>query len=66
MENSYPTKGNRSKVSLEDLKNSNMLEELKVDDDNCDGYVIVENTGVIEYKAYIKCNNYTTKDYDKY
>ena len=65
MEHSYPIKGNSVIISLDDLKNSDMIEELRVDDDVCDGYVIVENTGVIEYHAYIKCNNYTSKDYDK-
>lgn len=65
MEHSYPTKGNKVIVTFDDLKNSDMIEELKVNEDTCDGYVVVENTGVIEYKAFIKCNNYTTKDYDK-
>lgn len=66
MEHSYPTKGNSTKITFENLKKANMMEELKVGDDNCEGYVIVENTGVIEYHAYIKCNHYTTKDYDKH
>lgn len=64
-EHSYPAKGQSVKVTFDELKNANLIEELKVNDDNCEGYVKVENNGVIEYKAYIKCNNYTTKDYDK-
>ena len=64
-EHSYPAKGQSVTITFQELKNSNLLEELKVNDDVCDGFVIVENNGVIDYKAYIKCNNYTTKDYDK-
>ena len=64
-EHSYPAKGQSVKVTFDELKNANLIEELKVNDDTCEGYVKVENNGVIEYKAYIKCNNYTTKDYDK-
>ena len=65
-ENSYPIKGESKIITFEALKNANMMEELKVNNENCEGYVRVENTGVIEYKAYIKCEGYTTKDYDKY
>lgn len=66
MENSYPVKGEMKIIKFEDLKNANMMDELKVKDDNCEGFVKVENTGVIDYKAFIKCEGYTTKDYDKY
>ena len=66
MDHSYPQKGQSVIITFEDLKNANMMEELKVNDDTCEGYVKVENTGVIEYKAYIKCKSYTSKDYDKY
>lgn len=63
-EHSYPAKGQKTKITYEELKNANMIEELKANNENCDGYVIVENSGVVEYKAYIKCDSYTTKDYD--
>ena len=66
MDHAYPAKGQSTTILFSDLKNANMMEELKVNDDTCDGYVRVENTGVIEYKAYIKCGSYTSKDYDKY
>ena len=65
-EHSYPAKGQSVNITFEELKNANMLEELKANDETCEGYVKVENNGVIEYTAYIKCNSYTTKDYDKY
>ena len=65
-EHAYPAKGQSVNISFEELKNANMLEELKVNDETCEGYVKVENSGVVEYTAYIKCQSYTTKDYDKY
>lgn len=66
MEHAYPSKGQSVIITFEDLNNANMMEELKVNDDNCEGFIKVENAGVIEYKAFIKCEGYTTKDYDKY
>ena len=63
---SYPNKGDYVIITFEELKNNQMLDELKVNEDTCDGYVKVENNNVIEYTAYIKCNNYTSKDYEKY
>ena len=63
---SYPEKGNIKKVTYDELKESEAIESLSVDDDECDGYVIVSHNNVIEYDAYLKCNNYTTKNYDKY
>ena len=62
----YPTNGNHVNITYQELKDNNMIGELKTENDECDGYVKVENKGVIDYKAFIKCNNYTTKDYDKY
>ena len=66
MNHSYPAEGNYVIIPYQELKENNMIGELKTNDDECDGYVRVEKNGVIEYKAYIKCNHYTTKDYDKY
>lgn len=62
----YPDEGQSLKINLEELKNEGYIEELKKDDDNCDGYVILSHDGfVYHYKAYIKCPKYTTKDYNK-
>ena len=42
------------------------IEELKKDDHTCDGYVIVKSNGTVcEYKGYVSCPKYTTKDYEK-
>jgi len=62
---SYPNKGEEVIITFDELKEHNVLEELKVNDDSCTGYVIVKNTGVIDYKGYIKCENYTSKDYEQ-
>ncbi len=63
---SYPAKGSSTYISYKELKENNMIDELKKGDDNCDGFVKVTMNNVVEYKAYIKCNNYTTKEYDKH
>ena len=62
----YPAAGESKYISLDELKENNLIESLKKDDDECNGFVKVTMNNVIEYKSYIKCNNYTTKDYDKY
>ena len=60
----YPKKGSEEKIFLKELRDNEVIDELIYNDDKCDGYVIVKNNNVIEYKAYIKCNNYTTKGYN--
>lgn len=59
----YPNEGETLKVTLNDLKNSNIIEDLKFENDSCDGYVLVTLKTVYEYDAYIKCANYETKGY---
>ena len=62
---SYPSKGQQVKIKYEELKSKNIIDSLSYNEDECNGYAIVKNNGVIEYNAYIKCNNYTTKDYSE-
>ena len=64
--NKYPEKGEYTLVTAEEIKNKGIMEELKVNDDECEGYVKVEYKNVVEYEAFIKCKKYTTKNYDKY
>ncbi len=54
-------------ITLKDeLVSKNYLDNLNLDGEECDGYVKVSDTGsTFKYKAYIKCSNYTTKDYEK-
>ncbi len=61
----YPSDGFTTKVLASDLIKDDYLDELKIDNDTCDGYVIVSKEMVYKYKAYIKCNKYTTKGYEK-
>lgn len=62
---SYPDRGREITITLSELVHNGILKELSYNYDLCDGYVIVSNDDVIEYKPYIKCNNYTTRGYDK-
>ncbi len=52
------------KVTLEELQEAKVIEELKVNDDECDGYVEIYKKGLtFRYEPYIKCNKYVTKGY---
>ncbi len=62
----YPEDDDSIKITFDELKNEKIVNELKVEDDFCDGYVnITKENGVFKYKPYIKCNKYTTKNYKK-
>lgn len=63
----YPEDNEKLKILSKDLIDNDFLklEELKVDNDVCTGYVILTKDMVYEYDAFIKCNNYTTKGYQK-
>ena len=59
-----PTKGKIHKVTLKELKDFGLTINNTINEDFCDGYGIVTGETVSHnYKAYIKCNNYTTKNY---
>lgn len=50
-------------VTLKELQEVEYLDFFTdSNDDSCDGYVVI---GDREYKPYIKCQNYTTKGYNK-
>ena len=66
MNHTYPTKDNYVIIPLSELKEHEMIEDFKVGEEECDGFVRVYNEGVIKYTGYIKCDSYTSKDYDKY
>jgi len=61
----YPEGNEELKILTKDLIENEFLkvEELKVNNDTCTGYVMLKKDMVYEYKAYIKCKNYTTKGY---
>ena len=60
----YPTQGERIKIRIEELLENNLVEEVKVKDDFCDGHIEIINNGIIEYKTYLKCQNYETHGYE--
>ena len=63
----YPEDGEKLKILTKDLVSSGFLkqDELKVDKDVCTGYIILHKDVFCEYDVFIKCNNYTTKGYQK-
>ena len=62
----YPEANQNIKITLEELKREEFIDNLNVDDEECDGYEIVSHDGsTFQYKAYIKCSDYKTKNYDK-
>ena len=63
----YPEGDEKLKILTKDLVSSGFLkqDELKVDKDVCVGYVPLYKDMVYEYDVFIKCNNYTTKGYQK-
>ena len=61
----YPEEGKEIIIKSNTLKKEGLLEELKYKNDVCEGYVVVKTNKVVEYKSYIKCKNYQTKDYEK-
>ena len=55
---------NNETISLQDLSNYNNTLTNKVNEEECNGYIkTTSNMGIFEYKAYIKCKEYTTKGY---
>lgn len=54
------------KVTIDDLNKNGYEVNSTVNNDACDGYVLIEEKmQVLKYKPYIKCKNYTTNGYQK-
>lgn len=51
-------------VLSSELMKAGYLDNLEIDDNACTGYVVIKNDGVYQYKAYISCRQYTTKNYE--
>lgn len=64
-ESLYPEGINEIKVTKDELVENDFLDELKIKEDICDGYVTIKLDEVYQYDAYIKCKKYTTKGYSK-
>ncbi len=52
-------------VPLSLLQELDYISEVKVNDDVCNGYIIIRSDGEFYYEAYITCQEYTTRGYDK-
>lgn len=62
----YPEEGAEVKVTYQELKSNNYIDNLINDDEECDGYgLVLHVNGAFKYQAYVKCNDYKTKNYDK-
>lgn len=62
----YPEKGKVLKTEATTLIEESFLDNLEVENEECTGYATVtHNKTVYEYKGYVKCDNYTTKGYEK-
>ena len=62
----YPDKGDILKTDAETLIEEAFLDNLELEGEECTGYAtVIHNSTVYEYKGYVKCNNYTTKGYEK-
>lgn len=60
----YPKDNKELRVNYADLKDSGLIDKLKINKTECDGYTIVKkNKLVYEYKGYVKCPEYKTKNY---
>ena len=62
----YPEEGKNIKITYQELKSNDAIDNLNIDDEECDGYGIVLHDGsIFKYETYIKCKEYKTKNYDK-
>lgn len=62
----YPKDNKELRIEYKVLKEAGLVSKLSVDKVECDGYSIVKKNGLVyEYKGYVKCPDYTTKNYKK-
>ena len=60
-----PENNKTHKITIEELKSFGIEINNKVNDDLCSGYGIVTGKSLSHsYNAYIKCNNYTSQNYE--
>ena len=61
----YPKNGSKT-VKIADVIDKGYELNMNINDDMCDGYVVVKKVSIAyEYDGYIKCNNYVTKGYSE-
>ncbi len=52
-------------IKLNELIEGSYIDTNTVNNDVCEGYVIIKSNGDISYQAFIKCKNYQTLNYRK-
>jgi len=66
-ESLYPEDNETIKVTTNQINQTKQNINLQIDNGQCQGFVIVfKEKSVIKYKPYIKCSNYSTKNYNKH
>ena len=61
-----PDRDRVRKTSLKELEDFGLKIDTKINNDNCEGYGVVRGQSVsYTYKAFIKCKNYETDEYEK-
>ena len=61
-----PEKNQKIKITIEELEKFGLKINTNINDDKCIGYGIVKGINLSHsYTAFIKCEKYTTDDYDK-
>jgi len=62
----YPQGTEEVKVTYQEMFDDNSIDELKKEDQTCDGYVIIKTESIsFSYKGYVSCPNYETGGYKK-
>ena len=62
-----PKKNKITKTTINELEDFGLKLSLEVNGEKCEGYGIVKSKSVaFSYQAFIKCENYTTEEYEKY
>lgn len=60
-----PQNEQKVKITIEELKDFGLDINTKINNDSCAGYGIVTGLSIsYKYKSYIRCNDYTTKNYE--
>ena len=60
-----PSDGEKVKITIDEIKDFGIEIKNTIENDECTGYGIVTGLNLShKYKAYIKCNKYTTKSYE--
>lgn len=61
----FPLNSEEIIITGEELIDSDSIDEISVDGNKCDAYVILTFKNVTNYKGYVKCQKYETKNFNK-